>query len=325
VVREFALLEHIYAGNHALPERVLIRPGDDMGALRVDGSQVLVTVDQVADGVHFDLSRDPLEKAGRKAITRNLSDVAAMACRPIGAVAAACLPRDFGEDRATRLFDVMRNAAASYDCPLIGGDIAVWDHPLILTVTVLAQPYPGVAPVLRKGARAGDVVCVTGRLGGSLETIDGVTHHLDFEPRLKLALTIAARYQPHCMIDLSDGLARDVGHLAAAAEDLTAELQIQSLPLSPAALAAAQRDGRPAWEHALGDGEDYELCFTVSGSQATILPAQIDGVPITQVGRMVPLSGSGGGTGSSGPRVVLRMPDGTVRPAGNLGWEHAGA
>ena len=137
-MRERDLLKHIYAANAGLPADVGIPPGDDMGAVSVGGQQVLVTVDQVADGVHVDLANTPIEKTGRKAITRSLSDVAAMAAVPVGAVAAASLKRDFGEPRAEALFDAMRQTAQSYQCPLIGGDISVWDGPTILTVTVFA-------------------------------------------------------------------------------------------------------------------------------------------------------------------------------------------
>ena len=333
-MREFDLLRHIYAANAGLPPRVTIPPGDDMGAVRLSGGggegggarqdrDVLMTVDQVADGVHFDLRTTPLAKVGRKAITRNLSDVAAMAAKPVAAVAAACLPRDFGEALARELCDALRTTAAAYDCPLIGGDLAMWDHPLIVTVTILAEPWPGVAPVLRQGAQVGDTIFVTGPLGGSLETVNGHTHHLDFEPRLEIARVLASdpRTRPHCMIDLSDGLARDLGHLLEAA-GLTARLG--PLPISPAAEQAAARDRRAAWEHALGDGEDYELCFTVSRDAAALLqgsgsrpPAvQAEGVSLIPIGTV---------TGpSDGPRLTVALPDGTTRPVGDLGWEHRG-
>src|SRR4051812_7406374 len=117
-MKEFDLLHRIWSFNASLPPRVTLPPGDDMGALRLTGRDVLVTVDQVADGVHVDLRTQPLEKVGRKAIPRNLSDVAAMAARPVGAVAAAALPRGFGEARAAALFEAMRTVAAAYDCPL---------------------------------------------------------------------------------------------------------------------------------------------------------------------------------------------------------------
>jgi len=328
-VRELDLLNHIYSRNAGLPSRVTIPPGDDMGAITIGGASVLVTVDQVADGVHFDLATTPLAKVARKAVTRNLSDVAAMGAVPVAAVVAGCLPRGFGEAKANALFDAMRAVAMSYDCPLIGGDISMWDHPLLLTVTVLAETA-GVEPVLRRGAKVGDNICVTGTLGGSMETLDDppdYVHHLDFEPRLNVARKLAgdAMLRPHCMLDLSDGLGKDLPRLCAAASkpeprpagrgpSVGVELWIDRLPISRGAHRAAQRDGRPPWQHALGDGEDYELCFTIPREIADRFPTVIEGVPVTQIGRIV--------AADDDAAITLRMPDGSVQPMGEYGWEH---
>src|SRR5690606_22827647 len=133
-----------------------------------------------------ELATASLERIARKAITRNLSDVAAMAGIPAGAVVAASLPEDFTSDQARRLFDAMREVAGQYDCPLFGGDIAVWPGRLLLSVTVLATSRADVGPIRRAGAQAGDVLFVSGELGGSLQDVAGRVHHLDFEPRLAL-------------------------------------------------------------------------------------------------------------------------------------------
>ncbi len=316
-MRELDMLRHIYGANATLPAQVSIPPGDDMGAVQIGDTQVLVTVDQVAEGPHFLLAQTPIEKIGRKALTRNLSDVAAMAAWPVGAVAAACLPREFGQQRAQALFDSMQRTAQQYDCPLFGGDISVWDGPLLASVTVLAEPR-GVVPILRQGAVVGDVVCVSGQLGGSVETVDGRAHHLDFEPRITLARALAAQCRPHAMIDLSDGLARDLGHICRAS-NVAATIEVDQVPVSPAAHVQVRRDGRLLWKCALGDGEDYELCFTLSPHDAAKLPDQIDGVLITKVGRINEPSGAG-----NAPVVALHMPDGTMESGDDLGWEHVG-
>lgn len=290
-MKEFDLLKHVYAANAALPGSVTIPPGDDMGAMRIGDQTVLVTVDQVADGVHVDLAKHTLQQVGRKAITRNLSDVAAMAAKPVGAVVAACLPDDFGEAAATELFDAMRATAEAYDCPLVGGDISMWPGKLLLTVTVFAEPA-GIEPVLRSGARVGDVVCVSGELGNSI-----AGHHLAFEPRIALARRLAANVTapPHCMIDLSDGLSRDLAHLCRAS-NVSAIVQENKLPLRAGATVAG----------ALGDGEDYELCFTVSADAA--LPAEV-----TRIGNIV----------ERGEALVsIERADGTIEPLGETGWEH---
>ena len=317
-MRELELLEQIYGANPSLPESVTIPPGDDMGAVRFCRMSALLSVDQLVDGVHFDLETTAIERIGRKAITRNLSDVAAMAAMPVGAVVAGCLPNGLGRDRTEVLFETMRQAGQTYRCPLIGGDLTIWDHPLVLSVTIIATPE-GIRPLLRSSAQVGDMICVTGQLGGSLENIDGYTHHLDFEPRLSLARALGADpdLDLHAMIDVSDGLAKDLSHICRAS-GVGAEVQAELLPVSPAALVAERRDGRPAWQHALGDGEDYELCFTLPASKVQFgQPIQVGGVAITPIGRIT----------EPGPdneaRVELKLPDGSVQPLdAGLGWEH---
>ncbi len=347
-VRELTLLHHIYARSMELPSQVTIPPGDDMGAVTIGGTSVLVTVDQLADGVHFLLGTTPLAKVARKAITRNLSDVAAMGAVPSAAVVAGSFPRGFDQSQAAALFDAMRATALAYDCPIIGGDTSIWDHPMLLTVTILAD-MQGAAPLLRSGARPGDVICVTGMLGGSLVELDdppGYVHHLDFEPRLAVGRKLAtdAALRPRCMLDLSDGLAQDLPRLCEMGEaggagkaggagepgsrssssssgssssssrfPVSAELWVDALPISLAAHTASIADGRAPWQHALGDGEDYELCFIVSPEVAAAMPKLIEGVPVTQIGKIIPREAE---------PVMLRMPDGTRQAMREKGWEH---
>ena len=308
-MRELNLLHHIYrTAGSATANHVSIPPGDDMGALRIGKQDVLVTVDQLADQVHFDLGSTPLEKIARKAITRNLSDVAAMAAVPVGMVAAASLPNDFGEARAEQLFDAMHKIAADFHCPLFGGDISMWDQRLLITITVLAEPQ-AIEPILRKGAQVGDCVCVTGKLGGSLLTINDYTHHLDFTPRLAQARELATQYAPHCMIDLSDGLAKDVAHLCRAA-DLGVSIDAARLPISDAAVAMSKQTGKPAWAHAIGDGEDYELCFTCSKDD---VPVKLFDTPVQVVGKI-----------TAEPARNIRLSDGSLQSLDKFGWEHTG-
>lgn len=328
-MRERDLLAHIYAANAQLnAATVIIPPGDDMAALRLPAppangensgrGDVLVTVDQVADGVHFNLADTLLDRIARKAVTRNLSDVAAMAAVPLGAVAAVCLPRAFPHAQATQLFDAMRRTAAEYDCPLVGGDIAVWDGPLLITVTILAHGG-GVEPVRRSAAQPGDALFVTGTLGGSLVTVDGRTHHLDFEPRLRVArqLVFLPGIEVHAMIDLSDGLAADLPRICEAS-GVRAELWVDHLPVSRAARVAEKADGKPAWRHAIEDGEDYELLFTVPADHARHLrPGVFNGIPVTHIGRMLPKADA-----DTSPAVILRWSDGRSEPMPRGGWEH---
>ncbi|MEO0475442.1 MAG: thiamine-phosphate kinase [Planctomycetota bacterium] len=303
-MREFELIRSITTHNGELPERITIPPGDDMAALRLGHEDLLVAVDQVIEGVHFDPANATLEQIGRKAVTRNLSDVAAMAGRPLASLVSAILPKGMAEDDAERLLAAVRETGQAYDAPLIGGDTATADGPLTLSVTVLAHA-DGVEPVERSGAKPGDAIYVTGLLGGSLHEYEGRTHHLAFEPRINLARTLAADpdTRPTAMIDLSDGLARDLPHLVSGAE-----IKAHLLPVTPVARQVMARDGRPGWMHAVADGEDYELLFTAK-AEATF-PKDIDGVPITRIGQVTDKDG-----------IILI--DGTERiHLGGLGWEH---
>jgi thiamine-monophosphate kinase len=218
-------------------------------------------------------------------------------------MAAVTLPPDFGHDRATALFDAMRATAEAYACPLIGGDIAFFasaTSPLVCTVSVLAKPGPG-GPVTRSGARAGDVIAVTGALGGAWRP-DGLGKHLTFEPRLAEAAALAEALGAnlHAMIDLSDGLGRDAARLAEQSGGRI-EIDAERIPCAEGV----------DWRRAMGDGEDYELCFAAAGD----VPPHLGRVPVTVVGRFRE------GSGTDDPRVLVR--DGEqVHDASALGWDH---
>src|SRR2546421_2455210 len=159
---------------------VRLPAGDDLAVLSwPEGDLLLVGVDQVLDGVHFDSSIHPPRLIGRKVMNRNLSDCAAMACQPAAAVTAVALPAGAGLDYARELYLGLRDAADPFDCAIIGGDTASWPGKLALTVTILGRSA-GVTPVTRKGARPGDAIYVTGPLGGSI-----LGRHMTFTPRVK--------------------------------------------------------------------------------------------------------------------------------------------
>ncbi|MDY7110654.1 MAG: thiamine-phosphate kinase [Planctomycetota bacterium] len=303
-MREFELLRYIYDANAALAGEIAIPPGDDMAMIRLAGRDLLAAVDQVIDGRHVRLETTPLALAGRKAVTRSLSDIAAMAVRPVGALAAVVLPPDFGAERAEALFDAIRATAADYDCPLVGGDIAFHgdaSHPLTCSVTVFAEPVNGRA-ITRAGAEVDDVVYVTGALGGSVLE-DGGGKHLTFEPRIAEAIQLAAALGPnlHAMIDLSDGLGRDASHIAEAS-NVQIVIDAAQIPCSAGV----------DWRVAAEGGEDYELLFAAAGD----VPASLTGgLPVTAIGRVSPRRGEGE------PAVVIRHGDETIT-ADELGWQH---
>lgn len=306
-MREFELLQHVYESSRSLGDAVLIPPGDDMAMVELDTPRLLAAVDQVVDGVHVKLEATPIEAVGRKAITRCLSDIAAMAARPVASMAAVVLPTEFDEDVTNRLFDSMRETAEQFDCPLIGGDIAMYRKkqlPLVCSVTALATPAGGRV-LQRCGAHVGDSVYVTGELGGAVAE-DGSGRHLAFEPRIRPALELLDRLgdRLHAMIDISDGLGRDAGHIAEQS-DVCIELWAEDIPCTPGC----------EWQRAIGDGEDYELCFTAVGE----VPDTLGSLPVTRIGQVVEMTRHA----SERPegRVWIRVA-GKWQRADELGWEH---
>src|SRR5437764_81582 len=163
---------------------VPISIGDDMAAMKVIGSAndlLLVGIDQVLDGVHFDSTAHAPRAIGRKAMNRNLSDCAAMACLPAATVISVALPRKVGIDYAKELYLGAKEAGDAFDCPIVGGETGSWEGKLALTVSILGRS-DGLEPITRAGAKPGDAIYVTGALGGSL-----MGRHMSFEPRVKLA------------------------------------------------------------------------------------------------------------------------------------------
>ena len=163
-----------------LPPHPLLRLGlgDDAAMLRLaDVQECVITVDMLNEGVDFDLSRIDPRRAGRKALAANLSDLAAMAARPLAGVVALALPRRGAMELAVALYEGMLPLAEQYDLAIAGGDTNSWDGPLAISITLLgAVTLRG--PLRRDGAKPGDHILVTGSFGGSI-----LGRHLDFEPR----------------------------------------------------------------------------------------------------------------------------------------------
>ena len=303
-MHEFELIETIRRANPDLGASVAVPPGDDLGMIELaNGVSVLSGVDQVVGGVHLSSDASP-EDHGRKVINRSLSDVAAMAAVPVGFIVAATLPRELMQgDWAERFADAARQAAARHDAPIFGGDVATFGVEggvFVASATVLAVPDPEMDDrvVLRSGARPGDLVCVSGRFGASLRD-DGRGHHLDFEPRIRFARELHRSFGTHLssMIDVSDGLAADAAHLGRES-GVRVVLRAEDVPRRDAASAV----------QALTDGEDYELCFTITPGRS--LPETVSGVPVSVIGVIEP----GGGL-----RVTE---DGDELALDRAGWEH---
>ena len=318
---EFAIIADIRrATRHG--RRVKIGIGDDCAALDVRGDKLcLVTTDMLLEGTHFLLARTPLPcsaarwpikipratifQVGWKAITCSVSDIAAMGCVPTATVVSVGFSEDTCMAFARDLHRGLRGACRRYGVELVGGDVTAWAQPMAISVTMLGRDA-GLKPLTRSGARVGDRILVTGALGGSI-----LGSHLTFEPRLKEALYLNRHFKIHSMIDISDGLSSDLNHIAEES-GVGAIVDAERVPLSAACRRLASKTGRPPLEHALSDGEDYELLFTASRPVARRLVAEQPlGVRVTEIGEIVP-----------GREVRLRLADGSQRALKPSGYEH---
>ena len=238
---------------------VVSAAGDDLAVLDWPGGLVLLGVDPVLDGVHLDLAQCGPAAAGRKAMNRNLSDVAAMAGTPVAATLSLVVPHALGGGDVRAIYAGAEAAGDAFACPIVGGDFASWDGRLVVTVGILARC---LTPVARGTARAGQRLYVTGPLGGSI-----LGRHLTFTPRIDLGHTLAASCRPSAMMDLSDGLTRDLPRLLGHA-GVGATLDAAAIPVHDDARRLAAKSGRdPLW-HALNDGEDYELLFAADAMRS---------------------------------------------------------
>ncbi len=286
--------------------------GDDTAVLplgTVPGSaRQLITVDGLVLGRHFDASATP-EQAGAKLMKRNLSDIAAMGGTPGSAVCALQCGANLRLDWLERFTRGMAAECARYGVALCGGDLSE-GAPGSFSGFVTLMGWAD-KPVLRTAARVGDRVCVTGRLGGSIRG-----WHLDFVPRLAEGRWLAALPEIGAMIDLTDGIAKDLPALLP--PKTVALLNPEAIPLSEAAHAVAAESDQPPLAHALSDGEDYELLFTLRAESdfaaiQTAFRERFD-CDLTQIGHLAPASVEAPGT----------LLDATTRQPlpGTHGFEH---
>jgi len=295
------------------PDRRLEVPaGDDAAVLRPPAlRRTVVTVDMLMEGVDFVLGPDcQPEAVGHKALAVSLSDLAAMGSRPEAAVVAVALPRRAGDALGRGLQAGLAAAAAAHDVALAGGDTNSWDGPLVISTTLLGSVAPGAA-WRRDGARPGDLLVASGAFGGSL-----LGRHLAVTPRCREATLIAAGYAVHAAIDVSDGLSLDVARMMTAS-GAAAVLDLDAVPIHADAVRMAARPGddRSPLEHALGDGEDFELVLAMPAEEARRLVAEAGRVPLetpfTIIGEVV-----------AGEGLFARADAGGRRPLLPQGYQH---
>ena len=287
-------------------DEVLLGPGDDAAIL--DMSQIdklTVSTDMLTDKVDFDLTKDDPVRVGRKAVSVNLSDMAAMASRPVALVASVVLPRKGGMELGKGLVRGMLEQANRFGVALAGGDVNSWDQPAAISVTIFGDASEG--SLRRDGAKPGDALFVTGALGGSI-----LGKQFDFTPRVDEAIVLRDKLEATAAIDISDGLAIDLGRLAKAS-GVGVDLYMNDIPIDP--MAHQMNDDRSPLEHALYDGEDFELLVAVPATladKASQLFAEACGeTTLTHIGQL-----------TEGQGVVEVLEDGTRRPLAKGGWIH---
>jgi thiamine-monophosphate kinase len=284
--------------------------GDDCAILVPSpGTDLLVTTDMLMDGRHFRLAKDGPEAVGYKALGVNLSDIAAMAGVPRAAVAAVALPQLSAVKVAQGLHDGMRKLAERFGVDLVGGDTNAWDGPLVISVTVLGEATARGA-VRRAGARPGDAILVTGPLGGSFFA----GRHLRPQPRISEALALHGAAPLHALIDISDGLSSDLTHILTESGGLGAVLDAAAIPIHADASEMSRRDGISALDHALHDGEDFELCVVLAADDAArLLAAPPAPALLYRVGEV-----------TDTPGLLLRGDDGRLQTLAPRGFDHLG-
>jgi thiamine-monophosphate kinase len=311
-------------------ERVLVGPGDDAAVVAASAAPLVLTTDLLVEGIDFLPGEDPFA-IGRRAMAVNLSDLAAMGAVPEHFLLSIGFRAARGEDYALAVARGALSRATPLRVALVGGDLSAADRTI---VSIALGGRPAGQPLLRSGARAGDLLYLSGFPGRAAAGLvleraraegdaplaglsdenarELVAAFRDPEPRLALGQALAKGGLARAAIDVSDGLGLDAARLADAS-GLRAVLEADRLPVSPALAAFARASGRDPIEMILSGGDDYDLLFAVAPENAGAIPAAgLDGAPLQRVGRL-----------EEGHGAVLRSAAGD-RDVGALGWDHFG-
>lgn len=327
---EFGLIDRI---QRALPRpgpEVLVGVGDDVAVLRKGAESVwLATCDVQMEGAHFLREAISPRDLGRKALAINLSDIASAAGTPRFALISLGLPQDLPVEFVDGLYEGLRAEAEPFGVDIVGGNISRSRLGVFIDIFLLGEA-PQQNVLLRSGARAGDLLLVTGSLGdaaaGVALLLDGAlattkayaaetrTRRDTPTPRVREGQWIGAAHQATAMIDISDGLAGDLGHLCERSQ-AGARVFAESLPVAKANRALAQAAHGNEWHFALHGGEDYELLFTAPAWAAEALAAHVTretGTPVSVIGEIL----------NPGEGLQLVRSDHSTVPLAARGWDH---
>lgn len=311
---EFGLidrLERVLAKAGASPAAgaISLGIGDDAALLRPPaGTEIVATIDAVIEEVHFRRDWSKPEDVGWKSLAVNVSDLNGMGARPLAALVSIALPADLPPTWIERCYRGLAECAAEYGCPLVGGDTVRAPRHVAISVTALGTVADGQA-VLRSGAQPGDLLCVTGVLGESAAGYELLSRkerrrsehapllaaHRRPRPPCLAGAVLAESRIPTAMLDLSDGLASDLQHLAHRS-NVAVTVEAERLPISDATRRTAARLDLDASSLALHGGEDYQLLFTVPSDRWEAVPPALGplGVVATIIGQVEAAKGRRG-------------------------------
>lgn len=304
--------------------------GDDVAVLRTDPRMLLLaTCDVQLEGPHFLRHRITPHQLGRRAVAINLSDIAAMGGIPRYVLVSLGLPDDIEVEYVDALYEGLREEAARFGAEIVGGNMARSPSGVVVDITLLGEVEPDLI-LLRSGAQVGDSILVTGALGDSAaglallqrgEAASSPEHadvvkeaHLTPTPRVREGQVIACSRDAMAMIDVSDGLASDLGHICERSE-VGAVVRAGQIPISEAMRSVAKTLEQEPLSWALFGGEDYELLFTVPPTKVEELVAGLrreTDTPATVIGEIV----------SKAKEMRLMTREGDLVPLPIRGWDH---
>ncbi len=307
-IGEFEFIERLRRGISDSPD-IILGIGDDAAAVKFSekGNLLLLATDTIIEGVYFHRSAAPFD-VGWKAMAVNISDIAAMGGVPRYALVAVSVPTMTEIDYLDELYRGMQAVAKKFGAVITGGDTTRSESGLVITVTVTGEVEPGLI-ARRSAAKAGQALVVTGALGGS-----GSGKHLRFSARGEEARFLVEKVGPVAMIDISDGLASDLGRIVEQS-GVGARIFAGKIPVSTAAEELGRGNPDAALSHALYDGEDFELLLALNPKIAVNACAEFQNrfnLPLTIVGEI---------TGESG-KVILVNPDTTEQELKPGGYDH---
>jgi thiamine-monophosphate kinase len=298
---EDALIEIFAAEAGQVGAKVLVPNGDDAAAFVVESKYaVVVTTDTLVERVHFDLDYCPPHKVGRKLMSVNLSDIAAMGARPRYVLLSVTMPDSTDVELARAIADGVREQARAHGVAILGGNTTRTAGPIVLTATLIGRAEPQEL-IKRRGTQCGDAIFVTGRLGdaaaGLRLALAGVRPYaghpyfalwqaqVDPTPRVDAGRALAKAGVAHAMCDVSDGLGRDLARLLEP-EGLGAHVEAHALPISEPLRSFTDENGLSAELIALEGGEDYELVFTAAPEDEKEIVRVLaeSGTPVARIG-----------------------------------------